>query len=140
VKARTSGKSVAAPAKVLPTKVSAAQAKFPMGTENQGVALQIQSVQQQGDSLVISVTLKNMNSDPVKFLYTFLEIKDEEGRSLSANTEGLPSELPPDSEPYSGTIRVPLVAADKVEKLSLALADYPDQQIQLEVKNIPVIR
>ncbi|NJP10652.1 MAG: hypothetical protein HC866_15235 [Leptolyngbyaceae cyanobacterium RU_5_1] len=143
VKARIQGgKGSGAAAKVTPTVVKreAAQAKFPIVSENKGVALEIKSVQQQGDSLVVTVSLRNNTDDPVKFLYSFLEVKNEQGQALSTSTEGLPSDLPSDGEAYSGTIRIPSTSVDKAQKLSLLLTDYPDQQIKLQVLNIPVIQ
>jgi len=144
VKTRISGGKTAAvaakPVSATSTNVETAQAKFPFTTESEDVTLEIRSVQQQGDSLIISVGLRNANQAPVKFLYSFLEVKDNQGRTLSANTEGLPSELPADNQVYAGIIRLPMASVDKAEKLSLSLSDYPDQKIQLEATNIPVVR
>lgn len=140
VKARVSGK-VATPApKAVAVKSAATQTNLPIGTESKGVSLEVRTVQQQGDSLALLVGLKNETDDPVKFLYTFLEIKDDQGRVLSASTEGLPSELPPDGEPYVGTVRIPIATVDKIKTLSLGLADYPDQLVNLKLSNIPVSR
>ncbi|PZV04003.1 MAG: hypothetical protein DCF22_25815 [Leptolyngbya sp.] len=144
VKTRIGGGKVAAvaakPVSAMTTNVAVAQAKFPLTTESEDVTLEIRSVQQQGDSLIISVGLRNAKKTPVKFLYSFLEVKDNQGRILSANTEGLPSELPADDQVYTGIIRLPMASVDKAEKLSLALSDYPDQKVQLEATNIPVVR
>jgi len=140
VKARTGGK--ATPPKAIaaaPAKPETAS-KFPISTESEGVMLEVKSVQPQADSFVLSVSLKNDTADPVKFLYTFLEVKDERGQVLTANTEGLPAELPPDGVPYAGTVRLPITSVNAAKTLSLSLADYPDQQIQLKLSNIPVNR
>lgn len=135
------GAAIAAkPVSAAATNPAEAQAKFPYTTESEDVTLEIRSVQQQGESLIISVGLRNASKAPVKFLYSFLEIKDNQGRTLSANTEGLPSELPADNQMYAGMIRLPMASIDKAEKLSLALSDYPDQKVQLEAANIPVMR
>ncbi|MBM0740083.1 hypothetical protein JOY44_00235 [Phormidium sp. CLA17] len=144
VKTRISGGKAAAvvakPVSAATSNVAAAQAKFPLTTESEDVTLEIRSVQQQGDSLIISVSLRNASKAPVKFLYSFLEVKDNQNRTLSANTEELPSELPADNQVYAGIIRLPMASVDKAEKLSLALSDYPDQKVQLEAANIPVVR
>lgn len=144
VKTRINGGKTAAvaakPVSATSTNVEAAQAKFPFTAESEDVTLEVRSVQQQGDSLIISVGLRNANQAPVKFLYSFLEVKDNQGRTLSANTEGLPSELPADNQVYAGMIRLPMASVDKAEKLSLSLSDYPDQKVQLEATNIPVVR
>lgn len=128
-------------AKPAPTPVKENQAaKFPISSESDGIILQVNSVQLQGESLALAVTLQNSSNDPIKFLYSFLEIKDDQGRTLSTTTEGLPSELPPSSQAYPGTIRIPAASVDKATKLSLSLADYPDQQVQIQVANIPITR
>jgi len=139
VKARIGGKPEPA-AKAIAVKNSNAQTKLPISVKNEGIFLEVKSVESQGDSLVLLVSLKNETADPVKFLYSFLEIKDEQGRVLSTTTEGLPAELPPDNELYSGNVRIPITSIDKAQKLSLALSDYPDQQVQLKLSNIPVSR
>jgi hypothetical protein len=135
------GSGVNPAAKPAPAPVKEPQAaKFPMSSESDGIILQVNSVQFQGDSLAVSVSLQNSSNDPIKFLYSFLEIKDDQGQTLSTTTEGLPSELPPASQPYPGTIRIPANAVDQSTKLSLSLADYPDQQVQIQMANIPITR
>lgn len=111
---------------------------FPMTTQSQGVILAINSVAKQGDALVMKVNLRNTGKQSVQFLYSFLNITDERGRALSASTEGLPAELPASGEGFSGTISVPTALLDQVRTLSLDLTDYPDQQLQLKVGDIPV--
>lgn len=128
-------------AKPTPAPVKEDQAaKFPISSASDGIILTVNSVQFQGESLALSVSLQNSSNDSIKFLYSFLEIKDDQGRTLSTNTEGLPSELPPSSQTYSGTIRIPATSVDKATKLSLSLADYPDQQVQIQMANIPITR
>lgn len=141
VKARTGGKGATPPKAIAatPTKV-AVPSKFPLSTESDGVMLEVKSVQPQADALVVSLSLKNDSTEPVKFLYTFLEVKDDQGQVLTASTEGLPAELPPDGVPYAGTVRIPITTVNTAKTLALALADYPDQQVQLKLSNIPVTR
>ncbi|MBF2027711.1 MAG: hypothetical protein IGS48_13255 [Oscillatoriales cyanobacterium C42_A2020_001] len=140
VKARMGGKITEPAPKAFAAKSAEPQSKLPISVKNEGVFLEVKSVQSQGDSLVLQMSLKNETAEPIKFLYSFLEIKDDQGRILSASTEGLPSELPPDNELYSGTVRIPITSIDKAQNLSLALSDYPDQQVQLKLPNIPVSR
>jgi hypothetical protein len=142
VKARTGSKITAdeKPEASASKKTEAAESKFPVTDESKGVTFEVKSVEQQGDAFVFSVSLKNESDNPIKFLYSFLEIKDDQGRGLSANTEGLPSELPPDKQPYAGTIRIPATSIEKVQKVSLLLSDYPNQQVQLELSDVPLSR
>lgn len=141
VKARTGGKGTTPPKAVAaaPTKPATTN-KLPISVADQGVMLEVKSVQKQADAVVLAVSLKNDTPDPVKFLYTFLEVKDDQGQVITASTEGLPPELPADGVPYAGTVRLPVTAVSTAKTLSLALADYPDQQIQLKLSNIPVTR
>lgn len=111
---------------------------FPIQTQDQDVSLAIQSVQRQEDVLRLEVTMENQGSDSVQFLYTFLDITDEQGRSLTAITKGLPTELRPGAEAVQGTISVPLTSLENVKHLSLSLTDYPNQELQLKISKIPV--
>ena len=114
--------------------------KLPIKSEDRGVMLEIRSATQQGGSLLLNVTLKNQGANAVRFLYSFLNVTDEQGRALSAITEGLPGELPPDGQEYSGTVSIPSALIEKAQKLSLTLTDYPDQRLQLKMSEIPVVR
>lgn len=138
-------KTSAAPAAVAKPVVarstrSGDPAQFPIVGQSQGVTLEVSSVRPEGDSIVLKINLRNAGKQPVRFLYSFLSIKDERGRELNASTEGLPGELPAASETFSGTVNIPTAILDKVEKLSLSLTDYPDQRLQIQLADIPIVR
>ena len=67
-----------------------------------------------------------------------MDITDDKGRTLSAMTEGLPAELPPNSREFSGAISIPTLLLDDVNKISLSLMDYPGQEVKLEVVDVPI--
>jgi hypothetical protein len=69
--------------------------QLPLKSEDRGVTLEIRSASQQGGSLLLNVSLKNDGTNPVRFLYSFLNVTDDQGRAMSAITDGLPGELPP---------------------------------------------
>ena len=115
-----------------PKKVS-----LPLKTEDGSVTLEVVKASQQGGSLVLDVNLSNRGTDTVRFLYSFLEIKDNQGRPLSAIVEGLPGELPANKETFSGSVKIPLELIDEGQQLSLNLTDYPDQKLKLNIANIP---
>jgi hypothetical protein len=69
-----------------------------------------------------------------------LDVTDDQGRALSANTEDLPWELPPNGKIFSGTVSISTALLDDVKKLSMTLTDYPEQQLQLQMLDIPVER
>jgi len=121
-------------------KEANAQLEFPLKTQNQGVTLQVSSVRQEGGSLLLNVSMKNEGAQAVRFLYSFLNVTDDQGRSLSAVTEGLPGELPPTGQEFSGTVSIPSALLDDAKKLSLTLTDYPEQKLKLQTSEIPVQR
>ncbi|MEB3827804.1 hypothetical protein [Phormidium sp. CCY1219] len=112
--------------------------RFPMASADGDVNLEVGGVKKQNGSLELEVTLKNSGSRSVQFLYSFLNVTDDRGRSLSATTEGLPGELPPNDRAYSGTVTIPTALLENAQKLSLTLTDYPDRQLQLELSDIPI--
>ena len=119
------------------TKTTNPQA-FPIKAQEKSVQLEVRSVTQTEDSLLLNVALKNNGSKPVQFIYTFLEIEDNQGQSLLSDVRGLPTELKPSSDNYFGTVEILDVLPESVEQVSLTLTDYPDQTITLQVSDIPV--
>jgi hypothetical protein len=87
---------------------------------------------------VLEVSLRNNSTKAVQFLYSSMEITNDQGRLLSATTQGLPEELAPNGEEDTGSITVPLDLLDGAKSLSLSLTDYPEQQVQLRLSGIPV--
>ncbi|MBF2063283.1 MAG: hypothetical protein IGS39_02445 [Calothrix sp. C42_A2020_038] len=116
------------------------QAGFPINAENGGVSFSVQSARFSGGDLVLRVKMQNKGSDTIRFLYSFLDVTDDKGRTLSQSTEGLPAELPGNSSEFTGTVSIPTPLLDDVKKISLALTDYPTQKLRIEVSNIPVER
>jgi hypothetical protein len=114
--------------------------KLPIKSQDRGVTLEVRSANQQGGSLLLNVSLKNNGANAVRFLYSFLNVTDDQGRALSAITEGLPGELPADGKEFSGTVSIPTALLENAKKLSLTLTDYPDQKLQLKMSEIPVAR
>lgn len=114
------------------------QPGFPLLHRDRGVMLEVLSARYAGGALQLKLNFKNEGQKTVKFLYSFLDVKDDQGRAISANAEGLPGELPPNGKTFSGTVSIATNLLTDVKKLSLKLTDYPDQQIQLQVSAIPV--
>lgn len=116
------------------------QVGLPIATQSQGVTLQVLASQQQADQLVLEVSLQNQGDRPYQFSYSFVDIVDDQGQLLDGLTQGLPEEVPPTGEVFSGTIAVPATSLGGSSRLSLTLVDYPDQQLKLQVSGIPVVR
>ena len=112
----------------------------PIRDEADGVSMEIVEAQQQGNSLLLNVILRNEGSKAVRFLYSFLDVRDDRGRALSAISDGLPGELPANGEKFRGTLRIPTVLLDNAQKISVTLTDYPEQKLELKLKDIPVTR
>lgn len=119
---------------------SPAAASLPLTSENQGVTLAVQSTREENGYLLLNVSLQNRSSKSVQFLYSFMNVTDDQGRAFSANTEGLPGQLPPESESFTGTVSIPTALLGNAKSLSLTLTDYPNQQLQLQVTDIPIAR
>ena len=111
---------------------------FPIVSSDAGVILEVNNVRRWGNSLVLDVNLKNQGDTAVRFLYSFLNITDEQGRVLSASTEDLPGELPPNARRYYGIITIPVALLDNAKEISLELTDYPDQKLDLKISKIKI--
>jgi len=112
--------------------------QFPFITKDKGVTLEVTATRRQEDTVIFDVALKNDSPQPVKFLYSFLTITDDQGRLLSGETLGLPPELAAGSDRSTGTVKISSSLLANASKVSLQLADYPNQKIQLELSDIPV--
>ncbi|BAC07624.1 hypothetical protein [Thermosynechococcus vestitus] len=121
-----------------PAAEPAVSRTLPIVAEDQGVRLEISRVDTLGQDLALQVSLKNDSSQGVQFIYTFLEITNDKGDLLSALTEGLPTELPAGSDLVKGTILIPKSLLNNTKTLTLRLASYPNQDVQLQAANIPV--
>lgn len=113
---------------------------LPVKASDRGVSLAIVEAKQEGGSLVLNVDLKNESKDSVRFLYSFLDVRDDQGRALSAITDGLPGELPGNGKNFSGTIKIPTALLEDAKQLSLTLTDYPDRELELSLADIPIAR
>lgn len=122
-----------------PEKKDTTPQSFPVKTEAKGMSLEVRSFTRDEDSLVLNVALENKGSKPVQFVYTFLDVVDDRGRTLLAEAQGLPAEFQANSETFYGTVKILDVSGNNVKQVSLKLTDYPDQNIKLEASNIPVI-
>lgn len=120
--------------------VEISQPGFPMINKNQGVTLEVLSARFSGGALKLKMNFKNEGDKTVRFLASFLDVTDDQGRALSANTEDLPWELPPNGKIFSGTVSISTALLDDVKKLSMTLTDYPEQQLRLQMLDIPVER
>jgi hypothetical protein len=114
------------------------QGSFPFTVKDQGVTLEVKSSSIKDNNFVLSLGLKNETTKPIRFLYSFLNVSDDQGNALTSVTEGLPGELPGNNEEFTGTVSIPNSLLKDAQKLSLNLTDYPDQKLQLKVVNIPV--
>jgi hypothetical protein len=111
-----------------------------LSSQAQGVTLTVENVRQEEEIVVFKINLKNETAQPVKFSYRFLEIKDDQNRTLNGITEGLPDEIPAHSPPLVGEVKIPGDLVQDSQQLTLNLSNYPDQTLTLTVKNIPLVR
>jgi len=119
---------------------SNASNKFPLNSRDGGIVLEVSAASQRGNSMLIDVNMKNEGSQAVRFLYSFLNVTDDRNRALSATTEDLPAELPPNGQVYYGTVSIPTALLENAQEISLTLTDYPGQKLQLQISGIPVAK
>ncbi len=118
---------------------SASQSRqLPLATTDQDVTLQVVNVTPEADNLILSVNLTNDGGEAVQFLYSFLEVKNEQGETIGATVEGLPETLPANGKSIEGIVKIPLSLVSEQSTLSLSLTDYPEQKRKLMIKDIPL--
>ncbi|MBW3584983.1 MAG: hypothetical protein KY448_03815 [Cyanobacteria bacterium 0813] len=117
-----------------------ASAKFPLNSRDGGITLEVSAASQRSNSMLLDVSMKNEGSQPVRFLYSFLNVTDDRGRALSATAEDLPSELPANGQVFYGTVSIPTALLENAKEVSLTLTDYPGQKLQLQISGIPVAK
>ena len=115
-------------------------ANFPISYQSQGVTLEVSNAEVRDSSLLLGLNLKNESEQSVRFLYGFLDVRDDRGRPLSAIIEGLPGKIPANSQNFQGTLRIPRVLLDGAKTVSLTLTDYPEQNLELKLQQIPILR
>lgn len=111
---------------------------LPLKVNNQGMNFEVKSLSREDDTLLLNVALQNSSDKTIQFVYTFLDITDEQGQALFSEIRGLPTEFKPKGEIFFGTIKILDVPPETVEKISISLNDYPDQKVKFDIQNIPV--
>ncbi|MGB0560620.1 MAG: hypothetical protein ACPGVO_02300 [Spirulinaceae cyanobacterium] len=112
----------------------------PIQGNDRGITLAVVNATEDNGDYLLDVSLRNDSGENVQFLYSFLDVRNDQGRPISAITDGLPGELPANGEWFSGTVRIPTPLLEDTQQLSLTLTDYPDQRLQLSLADIPVQR
>ncbi|BDA39176.1 hypothetical protein [Candidatus Atelocyanobacterium thalassae] len=112
---------------------------LPLQVVDQEVILEIKEALNDGETMLLKINLQNRGADEIKFLYSSLEIHDDQRYSLGAIIRGLPDVLPPKSNVFSGEIRIPNFSVKGSTTLSLKLTNYPDRKLKFNINNIPVI-
>ncbi len=112
---------------------------LPLQVVDQEVILEVKEALNNGETMLLKVNLQNKGANEIKFLYSSLDIRDNQSSSLGATIKGLPDVLPPKSNIFSGEIKIPNFSITKSTTLSLNLTNYPDRKLKLNINNIPVI-
>ena len=82
------------------------------------------------------LSLQNNQGQAVEFLYSFLEVRDQDNNLLSSLSESFPQTLPPDGKNYQGTVEILGPLSDTVSRVSVQLASYPDEKVKLQLNGI----
>jgi hypothetical protein len=130
---KKAGQATASPS---PKATQPAQTKLPLWVQAQGVRLEVRSLKVEGGSITLDVAMQNSSPKDVQFLYDFLDVSDDQSQFLSSEVNGLPTQFPAKSETYSGVIKISGISPSSTQWISLALADYPDQKVELKVPKI----
>ncbi|MEN9224115.1 MAG: hypothetical protein Q6M54_01445 [Thermostichus sp. DRC_bins_24] len=122
-----------------PTPTPVVPTPPPQRIANSGqVSMQVLSARREGAQVILDVAMQNNSAETVRFLYSFMNITDDNGRAINALTQGLPGELPPNGQVFQGTIRIPTSSLAGSRSVSVSLADYPSRRHQLGVSGIPI--
>ncbi len=113
--------------------------EFPIRAQSEGITIEVIRARKEIRAVALDVSLQNKGTKPVRFLYSFLDVRDEQNRPISAIVDGLPGELPPNERKFRGTFIIPSTLLEKSRTVSLTLQDYPDQKINLQLDSIPVV-
>ena len=113
-------------------------ASLPAKVQSQGVHLEVRAMTVESDGLSLDVAMRNEGAKEIQFLYDFLDIADDQSQPLTAEVTGLPNKFSPKSETFSGVIKVTGVSPDDLKWISLGLADYPEQTVDLKIPKILV--
>jgi hypothetical protein len=124
------------PSKTASSPSPAPKTSLPITVQSQGMRLDVRSLAVDGDGMTLEVTMQNGGAKEVQFLYDFLDISDDQSLFLSTEVKGLPTKFAAKSESFSGVIKIFGASADSIKWLSLSLADYPDQKIELKIPKI----
>ncbi|QHV00103.1 hypothetical protein [Synechocystis sp. CACIAM 05] len=100
--------------------------------------MRVENITQDRRTLQLAVSLQNNGSEEVEFLYSFLEVRDQDNNLLSSFTDSLPPSLPVDRQAYKGTIELFGPLPDSVRSVSIRLASYPDEKVKLQIDAIPI--
>ncbi|MBE9031496.1 hypothetical protein IQ266_17320 [filamentous cyanobacterium LEGE 11480] len=125
-------------AKTKEAKPSVPMAQLPLSDSIDGVTLEVLSSRRDGEARLLDITISNKSPKAVQFRYTFLTITDNQGRIIAAETIGLPSEIPTNSETFSGSVKLPNNSLEGAETVTLQLSDYPEQKLQFRLADIPI--
>lgn len=112
--------------------------KFPIRTQSEGITIEVIRARKEIRAVALDVSLQNKGDKPIRFLYSFLDVRDEQNRPISAIVDGLPGELPPNERKFQGTFIIPSTLLENSQTVSLSLQDYPEQKINLQLDSIPV--
>lgn len=111
---------------------------LPTFVQSQGIRLEVRALTVEANGLSLDVAMRNEGAKEVQFLYDFLDVSDDQSQALTTEVKGLPTKFAPKSETFSGVIKISGVSSGSVKWIALALADYPDQKVELKIPKILV--
>jgi hypothetical protein len=114
------------------------KAVLPLKNTVKDVTLEVSQIKQEGEDIILDISLTNQGTAAVKFLYSFLEVTDNDGDAIGVIVEDLPETIPANGKKIEGNVRIPTTLTEEATTLSLSLTDYPDQARTLKITDIPI--
>ncbi len=113
-------------------------AKLPVSSKVEDVTLEVVASRREDTATLLDLAIRNNSSKPIQFRYTFLTVTDNQGQLITAETIGLPTEIPPNGEKFSGSVKLSRDSAQDAKTVTLELSDYPEQKLLFRLADIPV--
>lgn len=113
-------------------------AKLPVSSKVEDVTLEVVASRSEGDATLLDLVIKNESAKPIQFRYTFLTVTDDQGQLITTETIGLPTDIPPNGETFSGSVKLARNSAQDAKTVTLELSDYPEQKMLFRLADIPL--
>lgn len=110
---------------------------FPLSRQAEGVTLMVTGVEQQGNVVIVAVTVRNDGAYPLP-LQRHLLLETAGGQALEVAVEGLPVQLAPGNEAPAVRMTLPVANLGAEKSLALTLREAGASAPYLRLSDIPI--